>query len=244
MHLSWGTGSIGVLNYNVDQTFNNLNYVQAVNVGLRSEHRLDHLDTRFQEYTLDISHEFSETFKVHGMLGFSQSNHNNPIQTTLTMDYDCTAATSSTGATAGCPGGQAGGAGTLSNPYSFDYRGGLSQLPALNYGNVDVTSTNGWFLSQARERANFVHNAYRTIQGDASWKAADWLNLKGGVDYKNYGYSALITARTNGTTASQDNIIPAAMETSAVLAQNSQLITLHGIGVGAGTPTTWAVTVH
>jgi iron complex outermembrane receptor protein len=236
-----GIGSIGVLNYDVNQVTNNLNYVQATNVGLRSEHRLDHLDTRFKEVTLDANHEFSSDFKVHGLLGWSESNHSNPIQTTLTMDYDCTAATSSTGTTAGCPGGQAGGAGTLTNPYSFDYRGGLARLPAQTYGNVDVTSTNGWFLSQIRERENFIHNSYRTVQADFAWKAAEWLNVKGGVDYKNYGYSALVTARTNGTTASQDNIIPAAMETPAVLAANSQLVTLHGIGVGAGTPTTWAV---
>ncbi len=236
-----GAGSIGILGYNVDQPTNNLNFVQATNVGLRSEHRLDHLDTRFKEVTLDANHEFSNVFKIHGLLGWSESNHSNPIQTTLTMDYDCTAATSSTGAVSGCPGGQAGGAGSLTNPYSFDYRGGLNQLPALTYGNVDVTSTNGWFLSQIRERENFVHNSYRTIQADFTWKATDWLNVKGGVDYKNYGFSALITARTNGTTASQDNIIPAAMETPAVLAANSQQISMHGLAVGPGTPTTWAV---
>jgi iron complex outermembrane receptor protein len=236
-----GAGSIGVLNYAVDPATNNLNYVQATNVGLRSEHRLDHLDTRFTEITLDANHEFSDVFKVHGLLGYSQSNHNNPIQTTLTMDYDCTAATSSTGAVSGCPGGAGGGAGTLSNPYSFDYRGDLHSLPALNYGNVNVASTNGWFLSQIRERENFVHNSYRTIQADFDYKPWDWVHVKGGIDYKNYGYSATITARTNGTTASQDNVIPASMATSAVLAANSQLISMHGLNVGAGTPTTWAV---
>jgi hypothetical protein len=66
--------------------------------------------------TLDASHEFNDDFKVHALLGWSESNHSNPIQTTLTMDYNCTAATSSTGAIAGCPGGQAGGAGSLTNP--------------------------------------------------------------------------------------------------------------------------------
>ncbi len=236
-----GTGSIGVLNYAVDPLTNNLNYVQAANVGLRSEHRLDHLDTRFTEITLDAEHAFNDDFKIHGLLGYSQSNHNNPIQTTLTMDYNCTTVTSSTGTLAGCPGGAGGGAGTLANPYSFDYRGGLSQLPALTYGNVDVTSTNGWFLSQIRSRQNYLHSSYRTVQADFAWKATDWLDVKGGVDYKNYGYSATITARTNGTTASQDNIIPSAMTTNAVLAANSQLTTIHGIDVGAGTPTSWAV---
>jgi TonB-dependent receptor len=236
-----GAGSIGLLNYDVNQATNNLDYVQATNVGLRSEHRLDHLDTRFGEFTLDATHEFSDTLKVHALLGYSQSNHNNPIQTTLTMDYNCTAATSSTGATAGCPGGAAGGAGTLTNPYSFDYRGNLALLPALTYGNVDVTSTNGWFLSQMRERENFIHNSYRTAQIDGDWKVFDWLTAKGGFDYKNYGYSATVTARTNGTTASQDNVIPSAIEAPSVLATNTQLVNLHGIDVGAGTPTIWAV---
>ena len=54
----------------------------------------------------------------------------------------------------------------------------------------------------------------------------------------------LITARTNGTTASQDNVIPAAIATNAALAANTQLVNLHGIDVGAGTPTTWAVPQH
>lgn len=236
-----GIGSIGLLNYNVNQTTNNLDYVQATNVGLRSEHRLDHLDTRFKEITLDANHEFSDVFKVHGLLGWTESNHSNPIQTTLTMDYNCTAATSSTGAAAGCPGGATGGAGTIANPYSFDYRGGLSQLPTLTYGNVDVTSTNGWFLSQIRERQNFIHNSYRTLQADFTYKPFEGFDVKGGVDYKNYGYSALVTARSNGTTASQDNVIPAAMEIPAVLAANSQLVSMHGLAAGPGTPAAWAV---
>ncbi|HEX4273528.1 MAG TPA: TonB-dependent receptor [Rhizomicrobium sp.] len=236
-----GAGSIGILNYAVDPATNNLDYVQATNVGLRSEHRLDHLDTRFGQFTLDASHAFSDRFKIHGMAGFSQSNHNNPIQTTLTMDYDCTAATSSTGTVAGCPGGAAGGAGTLANPYTFDYRGGLNQLPALTYGNVDVTSPNGWFLSQIREREYFVHNSYRTAQAGFDWKALDWLTVKGGADYKNYGYSSTVLARTNGTTASQDMAIPAALEASSALAAGTQLVNLRGINVGPGTPTVWAV---
>ncbi len=236
-----GAGSIGVLNYDVNPVTNNLDYVQAVNAGLRSEHRLDHLDTRFKQVTLDFNHAFSDALSVHGLLGWSESHHSNPIQTTLTMDYDCTAATSATGAVSGCPGGAGGGAGTLANPYSFDYRGDLGKLPAFDYGNVDVTSTNGWFLSQIRERQAYVNNGFRTVQVEGEYKAFDWLTVKAGFDYKNYGYHALITARTNGTTASQDNVIPAAIESSAVLAANSQLITMHGLDVGPGTPTTWAV---
>ena len=61
----------------------------ATNVGLRNEHRLDHLDTRFMQVTLDGSHSFSEAFKVHTLLGWSESHHRNPIQTTLAADLGC-----------------------------------------------------------------------------------------------------------------------------------------------------------
>ena len=30
--------------------------------------------------TLDGSHEFSDSFKVHGLIGYSQSNFRNPIR--------------------------------------------------------------------------------------------------------------------------------------------------------------------
>ena len=236
-----GVGSINILDYDVDQSRNNLNFVTATNVGLRSEHRLDHLDTRFSQATLDASHTFSDVFKVHALLGWSESHHHNPIQTTLTMDYNCTTAGATPTAIGGaCPGGATGGAGTVATPYSFDYRGDLARAPALTYGNVDVTSPNGWFLSQIRERQNFVFNSYRTAQGDFSYKVLGWLTASGGVDWKNYGFHALITSRSNGTNASQDLVIPAAIE-NAPLSSITQLHTMHGLTVGAGTPTTWIV---
>jgi TonB-dependent receptor len=236
-----GIGSINVLSYDVDQTKNNLNFVTASNVGLRSEHRLDHLDTRFQQVTFDASHSFSDTFKVHGLFGWSESHHHNPIQTTLTIDYNCTTTGANPTAIGGvCPGGATGGAGTVADPYSFDYRGGLARLPSLTYGNVDVTSPNGWFLSQIRERQNFIFNSYRTAQGDFSYGLYDWLKVSGGVDWKNYGYHAVVTSRSNGTNASQDMVIPAAIENgslSAIIGSH----TIHGLDLGAGTPATWVV---
>lgn len=236
-----GIGSINILSYALDPVRNNLNAVTASNVGLRTEHRLDHLDTRFQQLTLDGSHTFSDDFKVHGLLGWSESHHHNPIQTTLTLDYNCTTAGATPTAIGGaCPGGATGGAGTVANPFSFDYTGANSRAPIITFGNVDVTSPNGWFLSQIRERQNFVFNSYRTAQGDFTWKALDWLNVSGGIDWKNYGYHALVTSRSNGTNASQDMVIPAAIE-NAALASYTTTHTMHGAITGGATPTSWIV---
>ncbi|HEX3756310.1 MAG TPA: TonB-dependent receptor [Rhizomicrobium sp.] len=236
-----GTNSIGITNYTVNEAANNLTSLAATNVGLRSEHRLDHLDTRFQQVTLDGSHQFSDDFKVHGLIGWSQSNHYNPIQTTLTMDYNCTNATSDTGAISGCPGGQGGGAGSAANPYTQSYAGKNQFLPAINYGNVNLTSRNGWFLSQIRERANYDFNAYRNVQLDGDYKLNDTFTLQSGAEFKNFTYRTVALSRTNGSTAAMDSFIPSDMEAHSALAGMTELVTLHGLDVPAGTPATWVV---
>jgi TonB-dependent receptor len=236
-----GVGSIGITNYTVDETHNNLTSLSATGVGLRSEHRLDHLDTRFQQVTLDASHDFSKELKVHVLGGWSESHHRNPIQTTLTMDYNCTAATSDTGAISGCPGGVGGGAGTAAAPYTQSYAGANQFLPALNYGNVDVTSPNGWYLSQIRERANYDYNAYRTLQLDASYQLDETFTVKAGVEIKNFGYRTVALGRTNGSTASMDSFIPSDIEAHAALKGITQLVSLKGLDLPAGTPATWIV---
>ena len=239
-----GVGSIAITNYNVNEATNNLYSLSATGVGLRTEHRLDHLDTRFQQLTLDGSHSFSDDLKVHMLLGWSESHHRNPIQTTLTMDYDCNAADSDTGTVAGCPGGVGGGAGTAAAyAYMYNYAGGGGSqfLPAISYGDVNVTSPNGWYLSQIRERANYDYNSYRTAQADAEYKFSDELKLEGGIDDKNFGYRTVALARTNGSTAALDSFIPADMEAHSALAGITQVVSLKGISVPNGTPTSWVV---
>ncbi len=236
-----GTNSINVLNYGVNEATNNLNSLSATGVGLRSEHRLVHYDTRFQQMTLDGSHEFSDSFKVHGLIGYSQSNFRNPYDTTLTMDYNCTAATSNTGAISGCPGGQGGGAGSAANPFTYNYAGANQYAPTISYGNVDVTSPNGWFLSQDKTSANDDYNSYRTVALDADYKINKTFRVQGGADYKNFGYGTVALARSNGTTASLSSYIPPDMEAHSALAGITELVSLHGIQVGPGTPTTFLV---
>ncbi|MDE1987535.1 MAG: TonB-dependent receptor [Alphaproteobacteria bacterium] len=232
-----GIQNIDILDYYVDTTRNNMTYAKAAGVGLRSEHRLDHLDTRFEQLTLDATHSFSESFKIHGLLGWSESHHRNPVQTTLTFDYNCTAADAG-GSTANCPGGAAGGAGTSAKPYMYDYR--VGDLPAISYGNVDVTSSTGWFLSQIRERAAYNNNAYRTVQGDFKWDYLKSIQVEGGFDYRNFGYSTADLRRSNGGTGNLDSSIPTAVETAA-LSGYTQLITMKGLNAPSGTPMTWMV---
>ncbi|MDE2111540.1 MAG: TonB-dependent receptor [Alphaproteobacteria bacterium] len=220
---SWGIRKIDVTSFTVDNARNNVTKLTANNVGARVEHRLDHLDTRFQQVTLDGTHSFSDSFKVHGLVGWSESHHRNPIQTTLTYDY-------------GVPGIQ---------NFAYDYSGGYSAIPMINFGSAadssgTVTSTNNWFLSQIRERAEYDFNAYRTIQGDFSWTTTDWLTLQGGFNARNYGYRTMDLRRSNGSTSNLDSSIPTDME-AADLSKYSEMVSLCGLNLPSGSPTSWMV---
>ncbi|MGB8602766.1 MAG: TonB-dependent receptor [Rhizomicrobium sp.] len=210
-----GVRAIAVTDYTLDTTTNNLTSMTANNVGLRTEDFLAHIDSRFMQATLDASHTFSENWKVHGLMGWSESHMRNPVQTTMTYDY-------------ANPGAQG---------FSYSYSG-YKNAPYINYGNVDVTSTSGWFLSQLRMRGDFNYNSFLSGQVDTEYKTLDWLTLKSGLSFKNYGFRTSQIQRTNGTTSSQDYVIPSDMG-SADISQYSKLVTLRGLDVPSGTPTLW-----
>ena len=233
---SMGTRSMNILSYSLVSgqvgTDSNLNASQTVgavtatNVGLRSEHRLDHLDTRFMQVTLDGKHDFSEKFKMHLLAGWSESHHRNPIQTTLAMDFGCAGA----GATAGtgC------GAGSTTDPYSFDYTEG--NMPMLHVGS---TANGAWFLSNVRERAVFVSNSYRSASLDFSYKANKYVTLTGGFDYRNFGFSSLYMLRSTGGTGELATIPDAvrAVDINTYV----KTVSLKGMDVPSGSTTSWLV---
>jgi len=233
---SLGTRSINVLSYKLsdqvgtDSMLNatkTISSATATNVGLRSEHRLDHLDTRFMQVTVDGTHDFSDTFKVHMLAGWTESHHRNPIQTTLAMDLGC----AGTGTTAVYTCGN----GTASDPYSFDYSSG--NMPMIHLGANNTGAT--WFLSNVRERAAYVSNSYRSMAADFEWKANKEVTIRGGFDHRNFGFSTLYLLRSTGGT-SELSSIPDAVRAVDI---NSYVktVSLKGIDVPSGSTTSWMV---
>jgi len=228
--VSLGSGNIAVTSYTLDSVHNNLTALTANGVGLRSEHFITDIGSRFGQVTADLSHSFSQDFKVHALAGWSESHMQEPIETTLTYDYN---------------GGQAANGTWLgAQGYSYQYFG-YSAMPALKYGSAadssgNVTGLNNWFISQMRERAEANYNSFRTVSADAEYHPFDWLKVSGGIDYKNYGYRTVSLQRSNGTTSNQDFNIPADIR-AADLTQFSQLVTLRGIDLPAGVGTSWMV---
>ena len=232
-----GNGNINILNYAVDQKRNNLTYLEATNVGLTSERAGSQQDTRYSQVTINASHEFSSDFKVDARFGWSENHFRSKYSYLFKMDYDCTAATSATGTIAGCPGGVGGGVGTAAAPYVVDLRYPLGTF-SNSVGQIDPTSTNGWFFSQFRNTPVFNYTSYRSINLHGSYKVSDELTVDAGFDYKNFGYRTQKLGRTNGTTATMDSWIPSSIE-NAPLSSITDIYHLTGMTAPGATATSW-----
>ena len=86
------------------------------NVDIRSEQRYDELKTEFKQVTLDGTFEFTDRLRATGLVGHSEANHENPIQTTLLFDW------------------------LGYSQITYDFRGN-SRLPLIQYNGGDLTST-------------------------------------------------------------------------------------------------------
>jgi iron complex outermembrane receptor protein len=232
-----GNGNINILNYVVDQKRNNLTYLEATNVGLTSERAGSQQDTRFSQFTINASHEFSSDFKVDARLGWSENHFRSKYSYLFKMDYDCTAATSATGAISGCPGGVGGGVGTAAAPYVADLRYPLGTF-SNSVGQIDPTSTNGWFFSQYRNTPVFNYTSFRSANVHSSYKISDELTADAGFDYKNFGYRTQKLGRTNGSTATMDSWLPASI-LNAPLSSITDVYHLTGMSAPGATATSW-----
>ena len=187
-------------------------------VDIRSESRHDELETIFYSATVSGKHELNDQWSVDELFGYSRSDFNNPIQTTITLDR------------------------SNSDGYSFDYRNN-SRLPDFNY-NFDVTNVANWgfqnygggYSSEIRLRPNGVDNTFQVAKVNLNWAATDDWKFKFGVDYKQYNFVSWEQRRPTETS------IPA-LPAGTTLADLTQQITGFGDGlsIGANTPKSWLI---
>ena len=144
----------------VSATIQNNNIVAGTfnNVDIRAEHRYDVYDTKFRQHVLSLEQGLTDTLKLNGSIGFSESVMTQPESTTLIWDiYNV-------------------------QGYSYDFSSSAlnNRLPLLSYGNANVTDPNAWHLTQIRERPGDVDNNFINYEGDLTWSATDALKLKAG----------------------------------------------------------------
>ncbi len=130
------------------------------NTFVRIENRIDELETEFTQFTLTGSHYFTDSFRVEGLIGSSESNFTNPVQTTIIFD-------------------------NFVDGYSYDYSD--PDLPRLDYG-FDVNDPTQYEYTEFRDRPNHVDNTYDNGKVDFIWDMSDVLTLRAGANYKKYTF--------------------------------------------------------
>lgn len=192
-------------------------------VDVRSEQRIDILETEFRQHTLNITHDFSDNLKLVAQVGTSRADGRNPQQTTLSLErYDV-------------------------DGYSYDFSD--PQNPSFNYA-FDVMNPANWTYSSStalgdasliRLRPNQTLNTYDNAKFDLEWKVNETYRVSGGVNYKEFGFDVKEWRRTNEGVPSTVTAYLA----GAGIAQSAYTTFLTGFGSGmslpAGTDKAWII---
>lgn len=188
------------------------------NVDVRSESRFDELSTEYLQVSLSAEHDFTDRLRGRFYYGRAESDFDNPIQTTVTLDR------------------------SNIQGYSWDFRGNMN-APVIDYG-FDVTNPANWEWrpstaavprSEIRLRPNGVDTVFQSFQADLEYDASDWLTIKGGVNWKSYESTSFEFRRSDET------VVPA-LPGGTTVADISRLLTGYGSGlVPGGTATGWLI---
>lgn len=211
-------GADGINNVNVRDAVvdssNTLVYGVFDDVDIRSEARFDKLTTDFTHITLDGTHNFSDTVRLQALVGYSEAEHDNPIQTTLLFDRADV------------------------DGYTYDFRAD-NRLPVISYGNVDVNDPNTWSLSQIRLRPQSSVNTFNTASFDVAWDFNEALTFKAGPQWKKFEFETLSLQRSNGTTSNQEAVISPAIRSTLTSAYSNSVSISNNLDVPGGSTTTW-----
>ena len=182
------------------------------NVDLRTQSRFDVLKTDFYQATASLDQKFGDSLRFVGNFGYGNSAFRNPVQTTVTIDASNTA------------------------NFFYDFS---TRFPALRPG-VDITKSSSFAFvngtSEVRIRPQTVDNDFTNAKGYLEWTVSPLVKVKGGVDWRRFGYNSTEDRRLQGETVVQTL-------TAAQLASATKLFSGFGKGLNIpdGTPTAWIV---
>jgi TonB-dependent receptor len=139
----------------------NLVYGVFDNVDLRSENGFERHITKYRQFTLSGTHEFSDAFRLRALLGTSQNDLETPYN--FSFAYDALNV----------------------DGYTYDFRNGQDRMPYLVHG-IDMTNPALWTLTEARRRESSIVNSYDTGKFSLEFDVTDGLTVKGGALAKKF----------------------------------------------------------
>jgi iron complex outermembrane receptor protein len=203
--------SISVRDYTIDKN-NNLIKGTFDNAWVRIEHYQRKLETTFYQLSANLSHEFSDSFRVQGLAGFSKSDANIPYESTLIFDdRDATG-------------------------YRYDYTD--MHKPVLTFGTSVSDPTNFQF-AELRDRPSNNTNKFKTLALNADWDLNEAINFKVGGVFRQFDFHLVEAARDSTYCAAFT--CAAGTYGAPVTAALTSIFNLKGAGQLAGATTSWVV---
>lgn len=203
--------SIDLSNYVIDGN-NNIISAHLDNVYVRTERYHRESETKFDQISAKLEHQFSDRWQATFRAGTSKSDADIPIETSLMFDNrDATG-------------------------YSYDYTDMKS--PLLVFGS-DVADPTAYQLAEFRDRPSLVHNKFQTLAVDVDWKATDNLHLLAGPFARKFDYNRSGSQRDSLYCVYFPTCAPGTYG-APVTAALAQIFHLGDAGQPAGNTNSWA----
>ncbi|AQR61917.1 TonB-dependent receptor [Brevundimonas sp. LM2] len=215
-----GRPSVRLIDAALSPTGANADYLVVGNVDMRSAADEARYTTFFQQGTLNLQHEFSDTLRMQAVYGESRSV--NKSQGSL---VEFTRLNS--------------GSGTAGDGYFvYDARGG-GDMPSLDFG-FDVANPANWDVvkgfSAIRYFERTVDNHYEGGNVDFAWDASEYLTLKAGYQRKRYTFFTTALQRESA----RETLNPSLREAGTTIDQVGTLRSFgQGLELPEGTPTSF-----
>ena len=132
------------------------------NYDLRVEHRFDELETKFDQFSIRASHEFTDRLRGDVLWGASESNYDNPMQTTAIVD-------------------------AINVQNSFTYNA-TTAGGSIDFADFDTANPNNYDFVELRHRPNTVDNSFDTVALNLEFDLNDQMTLSAGVSQKSFEF--------------------------------------------------------
>lgn len=149
---------VDVVDYTMDSN-GTITSMTLDNYAVRIENRFDELETKFDQFSIRASHEFSERLRVDGIVGASESNFSNPVQTTAIIDA-----------------------------YGIDGEFTYTDSGDLSFGGIDTADPSNFDLVQVRHRPNSVDNSFETLAFNIEYDISETWTAKLGASLKSFEF--------------------------------------------------------
>lgn len=153
-------GGSDLADFEIDAT-NTMLFGSVTNGRIHTESRRDELSTDFKVITAYADVDFSDAFRMHALVGTSESEFENPVQTSINL---------------------------LKNgvDWSWDYRNG--RVPDLNFGAA-AQDLDGWSTASFRLRPQAVDNSFDSVKLDFAWDLSESMTLNFGASTKTFEFN-------------------------------------------------------